>query len=55
MLFIPFLCLCSLMFKEAFECMRKLRINLNLIHDHNPEVVAHLTYPLTGLLRAKTI
>ncbi|XP_041513450.1 elongator complex protein 1 [Microtus oregoni] len=28
----------NLMFKEAFECMRKLRINLNLIHDHNPEV-----------------
>jgi len=26
------------MFKEAFECMRKLRINLNLIHDHNPKV-----------------
>lgn len=28
----------KIMFKEAFECMRKLRINLNLIHDHNPEV-----------------
>ncbi|XP_040860347.1 elongator complex protein 1 isoform X1 [Ochotona curzoniae] len=28
----------KLRFKEAFECMRKLRINLNLIHDHNPEV-----------------
>nr|XP_030714948.1 elongator complex protein 1 isoform X4 [Globicephala melas] len=28
----------KLMFKEAFECMRKLRINLNLIHDHNPKV-----------------
>ncbi|XP_037583819.1 elongator complex protein 1 isoform X2 [Cebus imitator] len=27
-----------LMFKEAFECMRKLRINLNLIYDHNPKV-----------------
>ncbi|KAM6169330.1 elongator complex protein 1 [Rhynchocyon petersi] len=27
-----------LMFKEAFECMRKLRINLNLLHDHNPKV-----------------
>ncbi|ELW64582.1 Elongator complex protein 1 [Tupaia chinensis] len=27
----------KLMFKEAFECMRKLRINLNLIHDHNPK------------------
>ncbi|MBZ3869628.1 Elongator complex protein 1 [Sciurus carolinensis] len=26
-----------LMFREAFECMRKLRINLNLIHDHNPK------------------
>lgn len=28
----------KLMFKEAFECMRKLRINLNLIYDHNPKV-----------------
>ncbi|XP_017659129.1 elongator complex protein 1 isoform X2 [Nannospalax galili] len=28
----------KLMFKDAFECMRKLRINLNLIHDHNPKV-----------------
>uniref|UniRef100_UPI00398E37B0 elongator complex protein 1 isoform X2 n=1 Tax=Pristiophorus japonicus TaxID=55135 RepID=UPI00398E37B0 len=28
----------SLKFKEAFECMRKLRINLNLIYDHNPKV-----------------
>ncbi|KAM9206961.1 elongator complex protein 1 [Dugong dugon] len=28
----------KLMFKEAFECMRKLRINLNLLHDHNPKV-----------------
>ncbi|XP_044274836.1 elongator complex protein 1 isoform X2 [Varanus komodoensis] len=28
----------SLQFKEAFECMRKLRINLNLIYDHNPKV-----------------
>ncbi|XP_007950138.1 elongator complex protein 1 [Orycteropus afer afer] len=28
----------KLMFKEAFECMRKLRINLNLLHDHNPQV-----------------
>lgn len=27
-----------LKFKEAFECMRKLRINLNLIYDHNPKV-----------------
>uniref|UniRef100_A0A4W3IE94 Elongator complex protein 1 n=1 Tax=Callorhinchus milii TaxID=7868 RepID=A0A4W3IE94_CALMI len=27
-----------LMFKEAFDCMRKLRINLNLIYDHNPKV-----------------
>uniref|UniRef100_A0A7N6BR62 Elongator complex protein 1 n=1 Tax=Anabas testudineus TaxID=64144 RepID=A0A7N6BR62_ANATE len=25
-------------FREAFECMRKLRINLNLICDHNPKV-----------------
>ncbi|KAI4589464.1 hypothetical protein MJG53_020488 [Ovis ammon polii x Ovis aries] len=29
----------KLMFKEAFECMRKLRINLNLIHDHNPKTM----------------
>ncbi|KAG5845628.1 hypothetical protein ANANG_G00141300 [Anguilla anguilla] len=28
----------SLKFKDAFECMRKLRINLNLIYDHNPKV-----------------
>ncbi|KAK5617225.1 hypothetical protein CRENBAI_010333 [Crenichthys baileyi] len=28
----------SLRFREAFECMRKLRINLNLIYDHNPKV-----------------
>ncbi|XP_062281741.1 elongator complex protein 1 [Scomber scombrus] len=28
----------SLRFKEAFDCMRKLRINLNLIYDHNPKV-----------------
>uniref|UniRef100_A0A672PJQ9 IkappaB kinase complex-associated protein n=1 Tax=Sinocyclocheilus grahami TaxID=75366 RepID=A0A672PJQ9_SINGR len=27
-----------LRFKDAFECMRKLRINLNLIYDHNPTV-----------------
>ncbi|XP_048451171.1 elongator complex protein 1 isoform X1 [Rhincodon typus] len=27
-----------LKYKEAFECMRKLRINLNLIYDHNPKV-----------------
>ncbi|XP_069486709.1 elongator complex protein 1 isoform X2 [Ambystoma mexicanum] len=27
-----------LMFREAFECMRKLRINLNFIYDHNPKV-----------------
>ncbi|XP_069045545.1 elongator complex protein 1 isoform X1 [Lepisosteus oculatus] len=27
-----------LMFKDAFECMRKLRINLNLMYDHNPKV-----------------
>nr|XP_056704911.1 elongator complex protein 1 [Euleptes europaea] len=25
-------------FKEAFEFMRKLRINLNLLYDHNPKV-----------------
>ncbi|CAB1452515.1 unnamed protein product [Pleuronectes platessa] len=28
----------GLRFKEAFECMKKLRINLNLIYDHNPKV-----------------
>ncbi|XP_041845937.1 elongator complex protein 1 [Melanotaenia boesemani] len=28
----------SLRFREAFECMRKLRINLNFIYDHNPKV-----------------
>uniref|UniRef100_A0A8C6KL75 Elongator complex protein 1 n=1 Tax=Nothobranchius furzeri TaxID=105023 RepID=A0A8C6KL75_NOTFU len=28
----------GLKFREAFECMRKLRINLNLIYDHNPKV-----------------
>uniref|UniRef100_A0A8C1XJA5 Elongator complex protein 1 n=1 Tax=Cyprinus carpio TaxID=7962 RepID=A0A8C1XJA5_CYPCA len=28
----------GLRFKDAFECMRKLRINLNLIYDHNPTV-----------------
>lgn len=27
-----------LRFKEAFDCMRKLRINLNLIYDHNPKI-----------------
>ncbi|KAK3526535.1 hypothetical protein QTP70_030761 [Hemibagrus guttatus] len=29
-------CLDELKFRDAFECMRKLRINLNLIYDHNP-------------------
>ncbi|XP_024116076.1 elongator complex protein 1 isoform X1 [Oryzias melastigma] len=28
----------GLRFREAFECMRKLRINLNLMYDHNPPV-----------------
>uniref|UniRef100_UPI003AAE985C elongator complex protein 1 n=2 Tax=Centroberyx gerrardi TaxID=166262 RepID=UPI003AAE985C len=28
----------SLRFREAFDSMRKLRINLNLIYDHNPQV-----------------
>ncbi|XP_066523069.1 putative elongator complex protein 1 isoform X2 [Hoplias malabaricus] len=28
----------NLQFRDAFECMRKLRINLNLIYDHNPKV-----------------
>ncbi|KAM3939198.1 elongator complex protein 1 [Leptodactylus fuscus] len=27
----------SCCFRDAFECMRKLRINLNLIYDHNPK------------------
>uniref|UniRef100_A0A3P8PZ67 Elongator complex protein 1 n=1 Tax=Astatotilapia calliptera TaxID=8154 RepID=A0A3P8PZ67_ASTCA len=27
----------SLKFRDAFECMRKLRINLNFIYDHNPK------------------
>ncbi|XP_068089818.1 elongator complex protein 1 [Hyperolius riggenbachi] len=27
----------GLQFKDAFECMRKLRINLNLMYDHNPK------------------
>lgn len=27
----------SCRFRDAFECMRKLRINLNLIYDHNPK------------------
>ncbi|XP_073401432.1 elongator complex protein 1 isoform X2 [Dendrobates tinctorius] len=26
------------LFRDAFECMRKLRINLNLIYDHSPKV-----------------
>ncbi|XP_069834097.1 elongator complex protein 1 isoform X2 [Dendropsophus ebraccatus] len=25
------------LYRDAFECMRKLRINLNLIYDHSPE------------------
>ncbi|KAM8847725.1 elongator complex protein 1 [Synchiropus picturatus] len=28
----------ALKFREAFECMRKLRVDLNLIYDHNPKV-----------------
>uniref|UniRef100_A0AAQ5XH23 Elongator complex protein 1 n=1 Tax=Amphiprion ocellaris TaxID=80972 RepID=A0AAQ5XH23_AMPOC len=28
----------SLRFRDAFECMRRLRINLNLIYDHSPKV-----------------
>ncbi|CAJ0941113.1 unnamed protein product, partial [Ranitomeya imitator] len=28
----------SCLFRDAFECMRKLRINLNLIYDHSPKV-----------------
>ncbi|KAM4555629.1 elongator complex protein 1 [Odontesthes bonariensis] len=27
----------SLRFRQTFECMRKLRINLNLLYDHNPK------------------
>ncbi|NXA13966.1 ELP1 protein, partial [Sapayoa aenigma] len=30
-----------LMFREAFQCMRKLRINLNLLYDHNPKASMH--------------
>ncbi|NWY42619.1 ELP1 protein, partial [Sylvia atricapilla] len=30
-----------LMFREAFQCMRKLRINLNLLYDHNPKASLH--------------
>uniref|UniRef100_A0A3B4TT37 Elongator complex protein 1 n=1 Tax=Seriola dumerili TaxID=41447 RepID=A0A3B4TT37_SERDU len=32
----------NLRFREAFECMRKLRINLNLIYDHNPKLQVFL-------------
>ena len=28
----------SLRFREAFECAKKLRINLNFIYDYNPKV-----------------
>nr|XP_061793334.1 elongator complex protein 1-like [Nerophis lumbriciformis] len=34
----------ELRFREAFECMRKLRINLNLIYDHNPQVFLENTH-----------
>ncbi|XP_051907945.1 elongator complex protein 1 [Hippocampus zosterae] len=34
----------DLRFREAFECMRKLRINLNLIYDHNPKVFLENTH-----------
>ncbi|XP_077387627.1 elongator complex protein 1 [Festucalex cinctus] len=34
----------GLRFKEAFECMRKLRINLNLIYDHSPKVFLENTH-----------
>ncbi|XP_037116007.1 elongator complex protein 1 isoform X2 [Syngnathus acus] len=34
----------DLKFREAFECMRKLRINLNLIYDHNPKVFLENTH-----------
>ena len=30
--------ICSLQFGEAFNLMRKHRINMNLIHDHSPTV-----------------
>ncbi|KAM4622111.1 elongator complex protein 1 [Polymixia lowei] len=40
----------SLRFREAFDCMRKLRINLNLIYDHNPKVfLEHVETFLTQL------
>ena len=29
---------CSLKYKDAFICMKRHRINLNLIYDHNPKV-----------------
>uniref|UniRef100_A0A8C9ELD2 Elongator complex protein 1 n=1 Tax=Pavo cristatus TaxID=9049 RepID=A0A8C9ELD2_PAVCR len=32
-----------LMFREAFQCMRKLRINLNLLYDHNPKARVSFT------------
>ncbi|NWV00667.1 ELP1 protein, partial [Upupa epops] len=33
-----------LMFREAFQCMRKLRINLNLLYDHNPKAIILLSF-----------
>lgn len=43
----------SLRFKDAFECMRKLRININLIYDHNPTVsdLTLLTFPFYNNLQ----
>ena len=42
-------------FREAFECMRKLRINLNFMYDHNPKVSlpAAPTSYVKGELRCK--
>lgn len=39
----------SLRFRDAFECMRKLRINLNFIYDHNPKVRRHCVTSLVCL------
>lgn len=49
-----------LMFREAFQCMRKLRINLNLLYDHNPKasllkffcVVCHTNLPWNSALKS---
>lgn len=40
----------SLRFGDAFECMRKLRINLNFLHDHNPKVRGRGSAPAPSAL-----